>query len=118
MVVAPAQAARRDATTGASAMNVVVMGADGQLGTEVMKAFGEHDVEGLTLPDCDITREDDVMQVITNLSPDLVVNCAAYTAVDKCEADPDPAWRVNALGPWWLAKACVAVGASMVHIST
>ncbi len=50
--------------------------------------------------------------------PDVVVNCAAYTAVDNCETDPEGAYKVNAIGPRNLAIACNKLTAKLIHVST
>lgn len=99
-------------------MRVVITGAAGQLGHDLKKAFTDDDVLPIDVAECDITDEAAVMGVITDFAPELVVHGAAYTAVDKAEDDEDTAWRVNALGSWWVARACKVVGASMVYVST
>lgn len=99
-------------------MRVVITGAAGQLGHDLQKAFADDEVLAIDVAECDITDEAAVMAVITDFAPELVVHGAAYTAVDKAEEDEDTAWRVNALGSWWVARACKVVGASMVYVST
>lgn len=99
-------------------MDVVVTGAGGQLGREVVGSWVEDDVVGLAHADLDVTDEGAVLATIGELAPEVVVNCAAWTAVDACEDDPERAHRVNALAPWWLARACRQVGARLVHVST
>lgn len=99
-------------------MKVVVTGAGGQLGTDLRTAFGDMDVVGLGHDDLDIGDEASVTAALAAHAPDLVVNAAAMTDVDGCESDPELAHRVNALGPWWLARACDRGGATLVHVST
>lgn len=99
-------------------MDIVVTGAGGQLGRELLAQWDGDDVTGLTRDDLDVTDEGAVLATITELAPEVVVNCAAWTAVDACEDDPERAHRVNALAPWWLARACRTVGARLVHVST
>jgi len=99
-------------------VDVVVTGANGQLGRELVGAWTDDDVTGLTHGDLDVTDEGAVLATIGDLAPEVVVNCAAWTAVDACEEDPERAHRVNALAPWWLARACREVGARLVHVST
>lgn len=70
------------------------------------------------LEQLDITDAVQVEQVINDVHPDIVINAAAYTAVDKAESDQDMAFAVNDLGSEYLAKACKAVDAKLVHIST
>lgn len=101
-------------------MKLLVTGANGQLGrelVEVCEVRGET-VVGLDVDSLDITNRDAVHAAIAELAPDIVVNCAAYTAVDACEAHEDVALDVNAHAVRWIAEAVDAVGAHLVHIST
>ena len=77
---------------------VLVTGAGGQLGRELVEAFAGHDVVAAGHDRLDVGDRDAVLAAITSLRPELVVHAAAWTAVDACEADPDRARRVNALG--------------------
>ncbi|GGI04013.1 dTDP-4-dehydrorhamnose reductase [Egicoccus halophilus] len=97
-------------------MRVVVTGAGGQLGLDLLDVF--EDAVGLSAADLDVADEPAVWAAVRDHAPDLVVNAAAWTDVDGCEADPARAHRVNALGPWWLARACRAAGAALVSVST
>jgi len=73
---------------------------------------------GLDRDDLDITNQVAVFEILKTHQPDAVVNAAAYTAVDKAEADVDAAFAVNATAVGYLARACVALGIPLVHIST
>ena len=101
-------------------MRVVVTGAGGMLGRDVVTVFKErrHDVVALTRAGLDVTDRERVRQEIGRLGPELVVNCAAYTAVDAAEGDWEAALAVNGLGPRHLAAACRQMGAVLLHIST
>jgi dTDP-4-dehydrorhamnose reductase len=99
-------------------VKVLVTGAGGQLGRDLVAAFADHDVTGLTRDELDVGAEAAVAATVAELAPAVVVNAAAWTDVDGCESDPDRAHAVNALGPWWLARACARTGASLVHVST
>jgi dTDP-4-dehydrorhamnose reductase len=99
-------------------MRVLVTGAGGQLGADLLRAFGDDDVVGLTRAELDVTHEPAVVAAVRDHAPDLVVHAAAYTKVDACEADPDTAWRVNAIGSWWVARACALADAALVYVST
>lgn len=101
-------------------MKVLVTGAKGQLGRdfdEVCSAAGDQ-VIGLDVDSLDITDRDAVHTAVAELSPEVVVNCAAFTAVDACENQPDLALDVNAHAVRWIAEAVDAVGAHLLHIST
>jgi dTDP-4-dehydrorhamnose reductase len=101
-------------------VRVVVTGAGGQLGIDTVtacRAAGD-DVAGLDRAALDVTSRDAVMSAICTLRPDAVVNCAAWTAVDACEGDPDRAFLANALAVRWVREACERVGAHLVHVST
>ena len=99
-------------------MKVLIAGASGQLGLDCVDAFASDDVVALGRDHLDVADEDSVWDAVGSHTPDVVVNAAAWTDVDGCEDDPVRAHRVNTLGPWWLARACSAVGARLVTIST
>ncbi|MFP4310735.1 MAG: dTDP-4-dehydrorhamnose reductase [Nitriliruptoraceae bacterium] len=111
-------------------MQVVLTGAGGQLGLDLADALaaprppvagadaGAVSVTPLDRAALDVANRASVHAAVRDLAPDVVVNCAAWTDVDGCEADEDRCHRVNALGPWWLAEACAATGARLVHLST
>ncbi|HWB72466.1 MAG TPA: dTDP-4-dehydrorhamnose reductase [Egibacteraceae bacterium] len=99
-------------------MKVLVTGAGGQLGRDLLVAFADTDCVGLGNGDLDVSDEPAVVAAVRDHAPDLVVHAAAYTKVDACESDPDTAWRVNAAGAWWVARACVLGDAAMVYLST
>jgi dTDP-4-dehydrorhamnose reductase len=97
---------------------MVITGAGGQVGRFLADQAGRqgHEVVSLTRRDFDITDPRAARHRIG--AGDLVVNCAALTNVDAAEADPDTAHAVNAIGPGNLARACAALGARLIHIST
>ncbi len=101
-------------------MKVLITGAKGQLGRELIKQMEREDYE-LILTDVDtldITSSSQVYEYVNKFKPHVIVNCAAHTQVDKCEEEEDKAFLINALGPKNLAQAAYAIGAEMVHIST
>lgn len=98
-------------------MKVVVTGARGLLGSEVVKAGGK-DVVGLGRDALDVTDEEACRAVIPGHEPDWVVHCAAYTAVDRAEDEPEEAMRVNHGGTVNVAEAAAAAGAGLVYVST
>ncbi len=101
-------------------MRVLVTGAGGQLGHDCVARFATagHDVVGCDRSQLDTGDRDAVLSIVTTLRPAAVVHCAAWTAVDACESDPDRAFRDNALAPRWMREATQLVGAHLCHIST
>jgi dTDP-4-dehydrorhamnose reductase len=99
-------------------VKVLIAGAGGRLGRELLGAFEGHEVVGLSRAELDISDEAAVAAAVGDISPALVCNAAALTDVDACEDEPHRAHRVNALGPWWLARACGRSGATLLHVST
>lgn len=113
-------------------MNILVVGAKGQLGTEIMRCFErgstelgvppvlreKNDVRGIDIDELDISSLSDVRRVISSGSYGAVINCAAYTNVNKCETERELAFRANAIGPRNLAIACEECGARLLHVST
>ena len=100
-------------------MKILITGCNGMLAKEVKEKFSEGNELTLTdVAELDITNEKMVYDFITNLKPDLIINCAAYTAVDKAEENLELADRINGDGPTNLAKAAKVAGSKLVHIST
>lgn len=99
-------------------MRILVTGAKGQLGVELLEILGlAHEVIGLDLPELDITGPAAADQV-ADLRPAWVVHAAAATDVDGCERDPAWAQAVNGEGTWRVADGCRRAGAGMIYIST
>jgi dTDP-4-dehydrorhamnose reductase len=101
-------------------MKLLVIGSKGQLGWELCRQAKErgHDLIPLDLPEFDITNKSAVFDEVSQSRADLVVNAAAYTAVDKAESEIDMAFAVNRDGPSYLASACAGVHIPLIHIST
>jgi dTDP-4-dehydrorhamnose reductase len=101
-------------------MRVLITGGDGQLGRELGRADWAPDVEtwAFSSSDLDITDPEAVATATINVGPDVVVNAAAYTAVDSAEQDEVAATAVNGTAVGYLAKAANELGALLVHVST
>jgi dTDP-4-dehydrorhamnose reductase len=101
-------------------MKIAVVGANGQLGTDVGAAFSRRgdQVTPLTHAEIELANLDSVASCLRSLQPDVVVNTAAMHHVEKCEEQPDRAYAVNAIGSRNLAMITRELGAKLVHIST
>jgi dTDP-4-dehydrorhamnose reductase len=100
-------------------VRILVTGAGGGLGRAFLAAVpAHHDVVALTHGDLDVGSFDDVMRTLPFLRPELIVNCAAFTAVDANETDRMRAYRDNAAGPGHLGRAARRSGATLLHVST
>lgn len=102
-------------------MRIVVTGARGQVGSEVMRRAAEHPrvaVVGLGRDELDIVDHAVVARVVERLAPGLVVNLAAYTAVDRAEAERDTAFAVNHRGAATVAAVCAGAGVPVFHVSS
>jgi dTDP-4-dehydrorhamnose reductase len=100
-------------------MRVIVTGAGGQLGTDLVKILKlNHDVFGLDRIQLDITDYDQCLRAIKTIRPDVILHAAAYTDVDLAETEEDQAYLINASGTRNLAVAAEQVGAKLCYIST
>ena len=100
-------------------MNILITGAGGLLGQHLTTELkSSHRVTGYRHSDLDITKTESIAQVFDQIHPEVVVNCAAMTAVDACETESERAFQCNAIAPQLLAMACHQYAAQLVHIST
>jgi dTDP-4-dehydrorhamnose reductase len=97
---------------------VVVIGAQGQLGSELMAALAPHRPYGPARAEFDLTDRAAVRRLFDERRPSLVVNCAAFHQVETCESEPATAFAVNALAVDALAAECARAGAAFAHVST
>jgi dTDP-4-dehydrorhamnose reductase len=99
-------------------MTILVTGAGGQVGRELVMRAGRRALVGLDRSQLDITDAGAVAAALSARRVRLVVNAAAWTAVDRAESEPNASWSVNRAGPAVLAAACAAVTVPLLHIST
>jgi dTDP-4-dehydrorhamnose reductase len=100
-------------------MKILLTGKNGQLGFELQRALAPlGTVVAVDSAECDLSNEEALRQLLTESQPDLIVNAAAYTAVDKAEAQPQVAQAVNARAPAIMGEYARANGAIVVHYST
>ncbi len=101
-------------------MKVLVTGAAGQLGTELVSVFerGGHEVVGTTHATLDISQSSAVEECVAGVKPNFIVHAAAWTAVDACESDAEKAFAVNGTATASLVSAAEKVGARVAYVST
>jgi dTDP-4-dehydrorhamnose reductase len=99
-------------------MRIVVTGGRGMLGRTLLRHLAGHEVAVMDLPEVDITDARALDAALAAARPEAVIHCAAMTAVDRCEAEADAAFRVNAVGSANVARACTRVGARLLALST
>lgn len=99
-------------------MKIALIGADGQLGSDLFRTLGDERLSPLYYPAFDITRSDECRAVLREIRPDVVMNTAAFHRVDECEDRVEEAFRVNAFAVRDLARTCRDLEATLVHFST
>jgi dTDP-4-dehydrorhamnose reductase len=100
-------------------MTILLLGKDGQVGWQLQRSLAPHGpVVACGRAECDLGDLDQLRRVLREVQPSVIVNAAAYTAVDKAEAEPELAQRINAEAPAILAAEAAATGALLVHYST
>ena len=100
-------------------MKVLLFGSNGQLGWELHRALATlGDIQAMDYPEVDFTSTDRVRDAVRRAAPRVIVNAAAYTAVDRAESEPGTAMAVNAAAPGVIAEESATLGAALIHFST
>jgi dTDP-4-dehydrorhamnose reductase len=98
---------------------ILLIGKNGQLGWELQRTLATlGEVVAFDYPEIDLTHSVQIRKLIRNISPQLIINAAAYTNVDKAEAEADLAWQVNAVAPEIMAEEASRIKAAFIHYST
>ncbi len=100
-------------------MKILQIGTNGQVGWELLRTCAPlGDVVALDYPDVDLSEFDGLRELVRTVKPDIILNAAAYTNVDKAESEPEKARAINAIGPGVLAEEAKKINAVLVHYST
>lgn len=101
-------------------MKILLTGKNGQVGDELAHALGNtpHQVIAVASADCDLAKPADIRELIQSTKPDVVINPAAYTTVDRAESEPDLAHAINAQAPEIMAAELKRTGGLLIHFST
>ena len=100
-------------------MKIMITGDKGQLGADCTKVLGKtHEILGVDIDEVDIAKLPDIELLVQQFTPNIIVNCAAYTRVDDCEIEKESAWHANVTGAENLAKCVDKHGGCLIHIST
>ena len=100
-------------------MKILITGDKGQLGADCTKVLGKtHEILGVDIDKVDIAKLPDIDLLVQQFTPNIIINCAAYTRVDDCEIEKESAWHANVTGAENLAKCVDKHGGCLIHIST
>jgi dTDP-4-dehydrorhamnose reductase len=100
-------------------MKILIIGSKGQLGADCCALLAaDNEINGCDIPKVDISNKESVDTYLDEMQPEVIVNCAAYTAVDGCESDLELSWKVNAEGPKYLAQGAERLGSRLIQVST
>ncbi|MFC1598753.1 dTDP-4-dehydrorhamnose reductase [Patescibacteria group bacterium] len=97
---------------------ILILGAQGMLGRDLANVLADFDLTLWDKEDIDITDQDQVNKKIEKIKPEIIINCAAYTAVDDCETNKDLAMQVNGTAVGYLSSLAKKIDSILVHIST
>ena len=121
MVAADPRASLWRFAAGHETLKVLVTGATGQLArslSQTASSYADLDVRCVGRPELALETPGSAASVVATVRPDLVINAAAFTAVDQAEAEADHAWQINAVGAGEVARAAHAIGAPLIQLST
>jgi dTDP-4-dehydrorhamnose reductase len=99
-------------------MKVAIIGADGQLGSDLVKVLKREKLFPLYYPDFDITKPEKTKETLSKHNLEVVINTAAYHRVDECEENPQKSYQVNSTAVRDLALICRELDLTLVHFST
>ena len=100
-------------------MKILIIGSGGQLGTDCRNILGDsHEIHAVDFPEIDIADPESVEKIFAVAEPEAVINCAAFTAVDKCETETEACWKINSDGPKHIAEEADKTGCRFIHVST
>jgi dTDP-4-dehydrorhamnose reductase len=97
---------------------ILLTGINGQVGHALLAQLSRYEVVGLSRHELDLSNSDAIRSVIREIKPDLIINPAAYTAVDKAESEPDLAYAINATAPHVMAEEAAKLNGALIHFST
>lgn len=97
---------------------ILLTGVNGQVGHALQKKLSNHQVFALNRDQLDLSDKDAIRRVVQTIQPDLIINPAAYTAVDRAESEPDLAYAINAIALQVLAEEAAKLNAALIHFST
>lgn len=97
---------------------ILLTGVNGQVGHALLSQFSECNLVGLSRKELDLSDADSIRRVVREVKPDVIINPAAYTAVDKAESEPDLAHAINAVAPQVLAEEAAKLKCALIHFST
>ena len=97
-------------------MKILLLGKNGQVGFELQRALAPlGEICAVDQPECDLAKVSAIRELVRSFKPDLIVNPAAYTAVDKAESDQELAHAINAVAPGVFGEEAAKLGAWVVH---
>ncbi|MGI8551797.1 MAG: dTDP-4-dehydrorhamnose reductase [Dehalococcoidia bacterium] len=99
-------------------MRVLLIGASGQLGTDIRRRWSRHEVVAVEHAALELANREQVEQTLAQIRPDAVINTAAFHQVERCEEVPERAFAINTVAVRGLARACAELGAVLMHFST